>query len=199
MKKIVIDAGHTRDFAREHPSQFAGVDWEKTGLPIRKDDNDSVEHMFNVAFANVLAKKLDGEMVDWPWMSNNAEISKVVSHVNSTGADLLVSIHANATGTSKKASGTLVLYYPTSSTGKRMAKAVAEECKATRKALGGPHSIFDTIAPSSVAVLAKTHCPAILIEACFYDNLDDLKWTWEHLDEMADAVIRGLRKTYQIS
>lgn len=205
MKKIVIDCGHTRDFAREHPSQFTGIDWGKGDaktiadiLGFNASTDDSLEHMLNVKFGNILAKKLQAEVVDWPWMTNNAEISKVINHVNSTKADLLVSIHANAAGQSSwvrgkcSASGTVVLYHPSSKGGKQLARDVADACKVYRKLNGGPDNRFDTISPSTVAVLSKTHCPAILIELCFYDNLDDLLWTVEHLDGLADAVIKGL-------
>lgn len=206
--KIVIDCGHTRDKAREHPSAFTGVDWTKGDakkiadiLGFTTDTNDSLEHLLNVKFGNILAKKLQAEVVDWPWMSNNAEISKVVSHVNSSKADLLVSIHANASGQTSwvrgkgSASGTVVLYYKSSTKGKQLARNVADECKVYRKLNGGPDNRFDTISPSTVAVLAKTHCPAILIELCFYDNLNDLLWTVNHLDGLADCVIKGLFKS----
>lgn len=204
--KVIIDCGHTRDNAREHPAAFTGIDWTtgkgKTvadSLGFTKDTNDSLEHLLNVKFGNILGKKLQGaEVVDWPWMSNNAEISKVISHVNTIKADLLVSVHGNASGQTSwtrgkgSASGTVVLYHKSSTKGKQLARSVADACKMYRKNNGGPDNRYDTISPSSVAVLAKTCCPAILIELCFYDNLDDLCWTVEHLDGLADAVVKGL-------
>lgn len=207
---VIIDIGHTSDHAREHPVAFKGIDWTSgkakeiaDKLGFTEKTSDSVEHLLNKAFAKsfaaaLAARNIKNDTIDWPWMANNAEISKVVNHVNSVKPDLLVSIHANASGSSKwtsgasTASGTVVLYYPTSSKGKQLARIVGDKCKLVRKRLDGPDNRFEHIAPSSVAVIAKTCCTAILVETCFYDNIQDLYWTTKHLDDLAAAVADGI-------
>lgn len=210
MANIIIDAGHTSDFEREHPSQFTGVDWT-TGkaaevadiLGFSRNTNDSLEHMLNKAIAVRLEKRLDAmghvsEMVDWPDLRNSAEITKVVNYVNSHSPHMLVSIHANAQGGDNwkrlggTASGTISLYCPGSSRGTLLAKCITTKVKELRRATGGPDNRASLVTPSKVAVLTKTRPPAALIETCFYDNIDDLHWTATHLDEIADAIASGI-------
>lgn len=210
MSKVIIDAGHTSDYAREHPNHFNGKVWTSgKGLEVAKrlgfdsSTNDSVEHMLNVYLAKTLKaemkkKSIECEMVDWPNMKNDAEISQVISYANSKSPKLLVSIHGNAAGTgdwknlNAKATGTVVLHYKTSSKGKKIATDIANNIKNCRLRFGGPDNRASHTMESSVAVLKKTNCPAVLIEACFYDNLDDLHWTVLNADKIANAIIDGI-------
>lgn len=208
---ILIDIGHTADKAREHPSAFDKATWTSgkgarvaSLLGFDASTKDSVEHMLNKAFAKALKVQVDklglsSEVVDWPWMGNDAEIGKVVEYCKEKRPRLLVSVHANAAGGAGwtslqcKASGSVVLHYESSSTGKRLASSVASAMRACRKAHGGPDNRASLTMPSRVAVLRKTPCPAVLLETCFYDNGDDLLWTASHLDVLAASVAAELK------
>lgn len=210
MANIIIDAGHTSDFEREHPSQFTGVDWTK-GKPaevaailgFNAHTNDSLEHMLNKAVAVRLERKLDemghnSEMVDWPDLRNSKEITQVVNYVNAHSPHMLVSIHANAQGGSNwkrlggTASGSIALHYPGSPKGTLLAKCIAMKLRVLREKQGGPDNRASITSESRVAVLAKTNPPAALVEICFYDNISDLHWTATHLDEIAGEIASGI-------
>lgn len=204
--KIIIDIGHTKDFAREHPSQFTSIPGDITSkLNFDKDKNDSVEHRLNKLIGESLKAACDkagieAEIVDYPELSNSADISRTITYANQKKPDLFVSIHANATGANKwktmdcSASGTVVLYYPGSTNGKRRAQAIADTCKMYRKNNNGPDNRFEHTAPSSVSVLAKTNMPAVLVETCFYDNKEDLRWTIDNREGLAKAIVDGILK-----
>lgn len=211
--KIIIDVGHTRDYQREHPDQFNKTAWDTQKgkeiyklLGFDKDKNDSVEHRLNTILAysvlnECIKRGIDAEVIDYPELSNSSDISKTITTTNNKKPDLFVSIHANATGQSQwkdmkcGASGTVVLHYPGSSNGKKRARAIADECKKCRKNNGGPDNRFEHISPSSVSVLAKTNCPSVLIETCFYDNVDDLYWTIINKEVLANSIVDGIIKT----
>lgn len=204
--KVIIDIGHTKDYAREHPEQFKSIDEQIVKkLGFDTDKNDSVEHRLNKLIGEALKKACDkagitAEVVDYPELSNTADISRTITYTNNNKPDLFVSIHANATGANNwktmgcTASGTVVLYYPGSTNGKRRAQAIADYCKLYRKEKQGPDNRFEHTAPSSVSVLAKTKCPAVLVETCFYDNKEDLLWTINNKDGLAEAIVKGITK-----
>lgn len=209
--QVIIDIGHTSDYAREHPCQFSESVWQTqkgkeiaATLGFNRSTNDSVEHMFNIKLSNELkyvlnSNGIDCIVVDKPNLSNNSEISQVINEVNAKKPKLLISIHANAAGVGDwknlkgKASGSVVLYYPTSKTGKRIATDIASQLKTTRTLYHGPDNRADHVMESSVAVLKKTNCPAVLVEACFYDNIEDLHWTVMHINKIANAILAGIR------
>ncbi len=203
---IFIDPGHTSDFGREHPSQFTDVDWTKgnakkiaDNLGFTKTTNDSLEHILNVKIALAFKKHLEAKGVkttyyDNPALSNNSEITQVYSRANTSGADMLVSIHNNAAGSTGwkslacKASGTVGLYAKGSVKGHSMAAKMADAITSLRKKTGGPDNRADHTSTSTVAVLTKTRIPACLIEIGFYDNINDLLWMSEHIDEIGKAM-----------
>ncbi len=204
--KIIIDIGHTKDYSREHPEQYDSISEDILGkLGFDKDKNDSIEHRLNKFVGEAVKVAcdnagIDAEIVDYPELNNTQDISKTISYANQKKPDLFVSIHANATGNNKwktmecTASGTVVLYYPGSTNGKRRAQAIADTCKLCRKNNGGPDNRFEHTAPSSVSVLAKTNMPAVLVETCFYDNKEDLRWTIDNKEKLAKAIVDGILK-----
>lgn len=210
--KIIIDAGHTHDYAREHPAYF-NVDWSSgiagkvaQALGFGKATNDSVEHILNLAIAKALELQLlrnghDAEVVDYPDLANNTEISRVIGYVNSRKPGLFVSIHNNAAGTGNAkelkagASGTVTLYCKGSKNGYRLARCIADAMRNLRAVTAGPDNRCDTTMQSTLPILAKTQPVAALVEVGFYDNLNDLYWMATHLEEIGKALATGI-ETY---
>lgn len=210
---VFIDPGHTRDYEREHPSQFSGVDW-KSGkaleiagiLGIARETNDSVEHALNCKLAAALNEELrkrgkfETMLYDNPSLSNSAEISQVYKRSNAYKPDVFISIHNNAQGGSSwksmggTASGTVGLYNTRGSSNKRLAKAVTDCVNVYRRATGGPNNRASTLNTSGVGVLSHAEVPACLIEVCFYDNVNDLYWTCKNIKGIAAAMADGITK-----
>lgn len=209
---LFLDPGHTADFTREHPSQFADGIWN-CGKPAEvakilgftSKTNDSLEHMLNVSICESIkeeAEKLGLKvyMYDNPCQSNNCEITTVYTKVNEIKPKRFVSIHNNACGTSGwktlscKASGTVGLYKDGRSNGRELATKLSKALIALRKSTGGPHNRADCVTTSNVAVLCKTSAsiPTTLIEVGFYDNIEDLHWIATHLKEIGKTIAAEL-------
>lgn len=209
---VFLDAGHTKDFAREHPNAFTGVDWTSgtTGeiakiLGFTKSTNDSLEHMLNVAMCKSAEKALikKGKSVlyyDDPSLSNDAEIGQVYRRSNAAKPKVFVSIHNNAAGSSNwkslkcSASGTVACYKDGRTSCKNLSKKIADSLIACRKKHNGPHNRASSLMTTSVGVLNKADAsiPATLIEVGFYDNIEDLYWMVTHLNEIGEAIADGI-------
>lgn len=208
--QLIIDPGHTADYTREHPSQFNASVWtsdkgkavmNKLGL----NNSDSVEHALNVALADTLHRLckeqgIQSDLIDWPNMKNDAEITRVINYTNARNPKLFVSVHGNASGVGdwknmrSKATGAVVLHHKVSSVGRKLADKVSQSLLKCRAQYHGYDNRAERTKTSGVGVLSRTSCPAILIEVCFYDNLDDLHWTVTHLKEVSQAIIDGIKE-----
>lgn len=211
---LFLDAGHTNDFTREHPSQFTAGIWEKgKGLEIAKllgfnaKTNDSIEHMLNVKIceatkAEAEAQGLKVYYYDNPNATNNAEISTVYTKSNSIKPKVFLSVHNNAAGVSGwknltcKASGTVTLYKNGSTQGKKLAEIISKHIINARKSNNGPHNRAASTATSTVAVLSKaaSSIPAALVEVGFYDNADDLLWMSQNIKLIAKAIVNAIKE-----
>lgn len=211
---LFLDPGHTADYGREHPSQFASGLWESGKaseiaklLGFNSKTNDSVEHILNVNICNKIkeyAEKagLKVYMYDNPSLSNNAEITQVYTKVNSIKPKVFVSIHNNAAGSSNwkslgsKATGTVSLYKSGRNEGKKLASYISDKLITLRKSTGGPHNRAESVTTTNVAVLnnASSVIPSTLVEVGFYDNAEDLYWMATHLNEIGKAVVEGVVK-----
>lgn len=117
-------------------------------------------------------------------------LTKIVSKCNAHKVDLDVSIHFNSgVGDKKgngKTTGTEVLIYSNSSRSKDEAtKISAEISKLGFKNRGvklRPELYF----------LKKTNAPALLIEVCFVDDLDDVSLYQANIDKVARAIVKGI-------
>lgn len=206
---VVIDIGHTTDYAREHPHQFK-VDWSAgvykeiaDTLGFDKTTNDSLEHLLNTAIVKSIVKHLDKDnalVIDEPSMTNNAEITMVYNKVNQVKPKIFLSIHNNSSGQSKwttlgnTACGSVGCWYNPSS--KPLANTLATALSTLRKQTGGVDNRADHNLYSGVAVLKKsTVALSVLLEVCFYDNLNDLLWTVRHLDQIGQTIAKTIDKT----
>lgn len=211
---LFLDAGHTNDFTREHPSQFASGIWESgKGLEIAKllgfnaKTNDSIEHMLNVKIceatkAEAEAQGLKVYYYDNPSTSNNSEITAVYTKSNSIKPKVFLSVHNNAAGVSGwknlacKASGTVTLYKNNSTSSKKLAELISKHLINARKSNNGPHNRASSTTPGTVAVLSKaaSGIPAALVEVGFYDNADDLLWMNQNIKLIAKAIVSAIKE-----
>ena len=112
---------------------------------------------------------------------------------NREHTDIFVSIHCNASF-NPNAQGTEVLYYPTSTEGKKLSKLVYDEfIKELKLAKRGIKPRDD------LGVLKYTNMPAILVEVAFISNpvekelLEDTKFQ----DKTVEAIFRGIEKYFK--
>lgn len=112
--------------------------------------------------------------------TKSQNLANIVAKCNQHKVDLDISIHFNAFN--KKAYGTEVYQYSTGT------NVVATNIVNSIAELG--YKNRGVKISTSLYVLRKTNCPAILIECCFCDNADDAsKYTAE---KMATAIVKGI-------
>ena len=118
---------------------------------------------------------------------------------NKNGADIFVSIHANAAG-STSASGIEVLYAPGSSGSDKeegqllLTKYILDELL---KETGAKNR--GIIKRPNLVVIRKSEMPAVLIEVGFLSNAEEVKLINDndYQDRLAKAIVRGIDKYFE--
>lgn len=169
MKRVAIDVGHARR------TGAAGY-----GLQ---------EHECCVRIAEALRGWLDvagvaAEVVDFPQLSNSADLVATVNAVNAGDFDLCVSLHCDCAD-NELARGAHVCYV--SSAGSRAARAIAAEV-----CVLSPGRANKTVQRADLYVLRKTKCPAVLVECGFLSNAHDAYVLRHGADKLAAAIGRGV-------
>ena len=113
--------------------------------------------------------------------TQSRNLANIVAKCNKHSVAYDVSIHLNAGG----GTGIEVLYHPSSSKGKAMAKKMSAE---VAEALDLKNR--GAKARSNLYVLNHTKAPAVLVECCFVDSKNDEK-KWD-VDKCAQAIVRAL-------
>ena len=107
---------------------------------------------------------------------------------NASNSDLFISIHCNSFADAA-ANGVEVLYYPTSSKGKKYAQAVQNELVSTTKLKDrGIKQRTD------LHVLKRTKAAAILVELAFLSNPKEENLLVESPEIFATAIFSGIKK-----
>lgn len=170
-KKIIIDIGHANGTGAR------GYNWE--------------EHESNVILAQHLQKCLTERgvnvvVLDFPEKDNATDLNLTKSTANSIGADLLISLHHDASD-SPSAKGAHVIYYRDSS--KKYAEAVA----ATLADIF-PGRAEKVVQRSNLAIL-KVNFDAILCESGFITNEHDNYIQRHNPDLIAKHITDGLMRS----
>jgi N-acetylmuramoyl-L-alanine amidase len=150
--------------------------------------NGMTEHEYCSKMSALLAEKLadrhEVKIIDFPHMTNAADLAATVKTINADEFDLSISLHCDYYD-NPAARGAHVCYFST--TGKRYAEAVARYLCALM-----PGRAEKTVRRPGLYVLAETECPAVLIEFGFVSNEADAKKMVALADQLAAAVVAGI-------
>lgn len=176
MKTVCIDPGH------------GGKDPGATNLAGQKEKD------FNLELALLVKKYLSAYPVRVVLTRNSdvfVELQKRAEIANKALADCFVSIHFNAG--SRTATGHEILFYPTSSSSKRLASLInskiAELKVLKNRGIAGRTDLY---------VLKATKMPACLVEVCFISNPDDVKTYQVYKEKIAEKIAAGIAEFLQI-
>lgn len=157
-KKVLIDSGH---------SDLSGGK--------RSFDNSFFEYEFNYDVSNRIKKHLarhgvDSEVLQVRNKVLKEELDARVDFINKSGADIVVSVHANAFGSNwNDANGWEIFCYKMQGESLKLAQAIQ---KNSIPYLGlKDRGIKDG---SEFAVVGRTNPPAVLVEHGFYTNISEL-------------------------
>lgn len=126
------------------------------------------------------------------WRPENNSITALVNLVNETKADAYVELHLNASA-SGTASGTEMLHWHKSERSKAFAQLLLDATVAVLKLRNrGLRPIMTGM--NGAGQLGKSAMPAVLTEAFFIDNDDDLKRGTDVMDALAEAQAEAIER-----
>lgn len=179
MKKIAVIIGHN----------------ENSPGAINKSNNVS-EFEFNEPLAFAVARKLEDDGYSALVVYRDTSYSELPAKVNSTGADIAVSLHCNAFNSG--ANGTETLYYHTSKNGKRLASLIQDEIvdclmlpDRGTKARKGAHK--GSAGDRGGHLLKNTVMPCVIVEPFFIDCDSSLLLAITKIDELSEAYSCGIQ------
>ena len=183
MKYVILDAGHNEFIAGKRSFDRSLKEWEFNRDVARR-------------IANILAKtgKIHTHLLWTEFADMKKDVNERVKQANAMDADILVSIHANAYGSSwNNASGWEIFCYnlDKNSEGYKLAKAIHDE---SIPFLGiKDRGIKDD---PGFAMVSKTKMPSVLIEHGFYTNLEEVELlkSNEFRQKCAEADAKGICK-----
>ena len=188
---ILIDPGH-------------GIDTPGKRSP----DGKFLEYLWNRQIADLLLDRfmimgIDASLVvretnDISLSTRVQRVNRICSKVGASNV-ILLSIHSNAAGDGSKwmsAQG----WSCYTSKGETKSDAIAEclydafEAEFADRKIRKDMSDGDRDWEENFYVLAKSKCPAVLLENFFYDNRDECAWLLknETKDRIADAIVKGI-------
>lgn len=191
---IAIDPGHGADT------------YENTGgKGVAPGGNIFEEHSFNASVARKLKRKLDAAgfrtfFTQTPG-ANDAGLRARTKEANAKGADLLVSIHANA-GV-KAADGACAFYWYTSEGGRKLAKIWADFARELMAEVGLHGDGIHECVPgtwTNFHMVRETKMIAMLIEHGFMTNESDLSYlrTAAYREDCAETAYRSICEYYGV-
>lgn len=188
---ILIDPGH-------------GIDTPGKRSP----DGKFLEYLWNRQIADLLLDRfmimgIDASLVvtetnDISLATRVQRVNRICSKVGASNV-ILLSIHSNAAGDGSKwmsAQG----WSCYTSKGETNSDVIAEclydafEAEFAEKKIRKDMSDGDRDWEENFYVLAKSKCPAVLLENFFYDNRDECAWLLkdETKERIADAIVKGI-------
>jgi N-acetylmuramoyl-L-alanine amidase len=184
-KILVIDAGH----GGRNPGAVS-------------KDELTYEKNLNLGIVLELKELLDKENIKVYYtriMDDRLLLTPRVVLANDVDCDFFISIHNNSNGRSTKINGTEILYYDhehKSIAAKNMAKIFSEEIsKATLLRNNGLVQMRN----DDVLILNHAKVPAIMVEAGYMSNINDLEYLKSRSGQVAiaEGIYKGILRAYE--
>ena len=184
-KILVIDAGH----GGKNPGAVS-------------KDNLTYEKNINLGILLELKKLLDKENIKVYYtriMDDRILLTPRVALANDVDCDFFISIHNNSSARSTKINGTEILYYDhvhKSIASKNMAKIFSEEISKTTSLRNNG---LVQMSNDDVLILHHSKVPAIMVEAGYMSNSNDLEYikSTEGQEAIAEGIYKGILRAYE--
>lgn len=169
---VALDAGHGGSAAG---ATYEDIMEKSITLPITL----RVEELLRAAGCNVVMTRTGDVYMD---LYDRCDIA------NEAGADVFVSIHANASSSNRSFQGTFTYYYPNSTRGEKLAGAVQDAVVA---AAG---SVDRGLLTNDYVVLRETNMAACLVETGFMSSHEELMKlnSASYQEKLAQGIARGI-------
>ena len=138
--------------------------------------------------ADAMEPLLSANGIDFTRSRVGMTLAQVIAESNAGNFDAHVAVHSNASPQSGTARGSRHYFFTGSARGRRLAENTAEQF---RNIYPSPEMVG--IVPSTaIAELRQTRAPAVLVETAFHDNVMDAQWIQANIQNIAEAIVRGL-------
>lgn len=176
-KKIMINGGH------------GGTD--SGAISGNRKEKDYTLRLTNAL--TVLAKGNGYNVLNNRTTDTNRNINTDAKTANNNKVDLVVELHLNS-NSGVAASGTEVLYYPTSNEGKELASKMSSNIASVlglknRGAKGR----------SDLGILKQTNMVAVLVEVCFINNDSDMNALENNINGVCNAIMQSINQYFNLS
>ncbi len=170
--KIAIDIGHANGTGAN------GNGYQEHALCAK------LAAALKAALQSFKVDRFEADIIDYPALSNGADLAATAKAVNAGGYDAVVSLHMDASDDPDD-HGAHVCYCSTN--GKRLAEEIA-----LRLCPQMPGRAEKTVKRSGLYILRNTRPVAVLVECGFITNEGDTAWVIEHADKVALAIALGI-------
>lgn len=155
----------------------------------------SEEYYMNL-IADAMEPYLMSSGIQFTRNTPDMSVSQIVQQSNAGNYDMHFAIHSNASPEylAGMLRGSDTYYFPYSTYGYNMANILASNIKAIYPEPQNVH----TIPTTSLAEIARTRAPSVLVETAYHDNLEDATWIVENIDLIARTFVLALTEYFDI-
>lgn len=156
--------------------------------------NGGTEEQWMNRLADAMVPYLDASGIQYVRNTLDMTAASSIAASNAGRYDLHLALHSNAApeGSYGQARGILVFYYPTSSSGRRAARIMADNLKTIYPL---PNKVRAE-GTTSVGEVRRTKAPAVFLELGYHDNPDDAAWVQNNLDAIARNIVLSLTEYF---
>lgn len=194
-KKIVLDAGH--GLPDGGAVGINGTIESTLNLSIAK----KIEKLLTKKGYSVIMTRLDDNSLSPQGLSISArkkqDMHKRLEIINTSGADIFVSIHMNKF-TDSRYRGAQIIYSKNYENSKTLAECLQERLHKIEKNTS-KRSVFE--APGSIFLLRNAQIPAVIAECGFLSNYEEEKLLNDddYQTQLAKAIYKGIMDYYKLS
>jgi N-acetylmuramoyl-L-alanine amidase len=159
------------------------------------DGSGSEEYYMNL-IADAMIPYLEASGINYIRNTKDMTAASSIAASNLGNYDLHLALHSNAAGeaNSGKVRGAEVYYYPKSQNGQRAAEIIANNLKIIYPL----PELVKSVPTETLGEVVRTKAPSVLIEYAYHDNLDDVKWIRENIEEIARNTVLSLTDYFDI-
>ena len=156
--------------------------------------NGGTEEQWMNRLADAMVPYLDASGIQYVRNTPDMTAASSIAASNAGRYDLHLALHSNAApeGSYGQARGILVFYYPTSSSGRRAARIMADNLKTIYPL---PNKVRAE-GTTSVGEVRRTKAPAVFLELDYHYNPDDAAWVQNNLDAIARNIVLSLTEYF---
>ena len=164
--------------------------------PSQQDFNQTVlgvnEAELMSMIADAVEPLLEANNITYTRAQRGATPNQAIAAANAGGYDVFLGINSNASPVPGTAYGNRNYFWETSTNGRRLAQDIADEFS---RIYYEPSRA--TIVPNrTMDQLRRTRMPAVMSFTAFHDNEKDARWIQTNIQNIAEALVRGLARYF---